>query len=71
MATSMKIDYLVMIDKATCANAAEHDPEVEYGRATGTTFSEWAREKGKTHRPVRCSTCGLYRIWTPLPPEWT
>jgi hypothetical protein len=27
-------------------------------------FSEWAREKAKTHAQRRCPTCGFLSIWT-------
>lgn len=65
-----KPDYLVMIDKRTCPRAADHDPEVEYGIPERLTFSEWARAKAQTHRPVKCQGCGLFRIWEPIPAEW-
>jgi hypothetical protein len=65
-----KPDYHVMIDKRVCKAADTHDPEVEYGIPAGMTFSEWARQKSETHRPVRCQGCGLFKIWEPRPAEW-
>ena len=65
-----KPDYLVMIDKRQCPKADDHDPEVEYGIPAHLTFSEWARMKAQTERPVKCQGCGLFKIWEPIPPEW-
>jgi hypothetical protein len=65
-----KPDYLVMIDKRTCPEAAGHDLEVEYGIPAGMTFSQWAREKARTYRPVKCQGCGLFKVWEPRPAEW-
>lgn len=28
-------------------------------------WHEWARAKSKTHRQVRCPTCGFFSIWKP------
>ena len=25
----------------------------------------WAEQKSRTHRTVKCPTCGLYAIWVP------
>jgi hypothetical protein len=25
----------------------------------------WAAKMGKSHRQVRCETCGLYEVWVP------
>lgn len=65
-----KPDYLAMIDKKTCPTSELHDGEVEYGTPAGMTFSEWARMKAQTHRPVKCQGCGLFKIWEPIPAEW-
>jgi hypothetical protein len=28
-------------------------------------WHEWAAEKGKTHRQIRCAGCNLFTIWVP------
>jgi hypothetical protein len=64
-----KADYLVMINKKRCPTDELHDPDVEFG-TPGLTFSEWAHMKARTHRPVKCQGCGLFKIWEPRPFEW-
>ena len=59
-----KPDYMVMLDKKVCPMAHLHDPEVELG-VPYASFSEWAREKVKTHRQRKCQGCGLWKIWEP------
>ncbi len=28
-------------------------------------WHEWAEDKGKTHRQIRCKGCDLFTIWVP------
>lgn len=65
-----KIDWLVMTGKRDCPAAELHDPAVEYGIPDHLTFSEWARQMSRTHRAVKCQSCGLYKVWEPRPAEW-
>lgn len=50
-----------MAKPTPCPNASEHTdcPTTYLG------WHEWAEEKSKTHRPVRCSGCGLFKVWVP------
>lgn len=32
-------------------------------------FFEWAEQKAKTHRCVKCPHCGLWAIWIPKRPK--
>ena len=65
-----KADYYVMMGVKACPRAEDHDPEVEWGIDADLTFSQWAREKSKTHRPVKCDGCGLFKCWEPRPASW-
>ncbi len=29
-------------------------------------WHEWAREKGKTHKQIKCKGCGRYSIWVKI-----
>ena len=44
-----------------CPNSAEHT------LAPGgyLQWHDWAETMQKTHRTVKCSGCGLFRIWVP------
>ena len=42
-----------------CPNEAEHTPEPQSYLA----WHNWADEKNKTHRQIRCSGCGRFKIW--------
>jgi hypothetical protein len=44
-----------------CPNAAEHTPAA----AGYLEWHEWAEQKAKTHRQIRCKGCGLFAIWVP------
>lgn len=48
--------------KAPCAQGEGHTPSPEGYLA----WHEWAAEKAKTHRQVRCPECGLWAIWVPI-----
>lgn len=38
---------------------------VEGEPAGYVAWFEWAAEKGKTHKQVRCEGCGLFKVWIP------
>jgi hypothetical protein len=40
---------------------ANHTPRPEGFLA----WHHWAEEKAKTHKQVKCPTCGLWAIWVP------
>jgi len=48
-----------LYDKDTCPARSKHSKEPE-GYLQWHAFAE---EKSKTHRQIRCQTCGLYVIW--------
>lgn len=43
-----------------CTDVTKH----EYGPDGYLSWHEWAEEKGKTHRQLKCK-CGFYLIWVP------
>jgi hypothetical protein len=47
--------------KDRCPRVADHSPEPR----GYLQWHEWAREKSKTHRQVKCKGCGLFAIWAP------
>lgn len=42
--------------------SAHNDP----GLSSLSEWMDWADEKKKTHRQVRCPDCGLFKVWLPL-----
>lgn len=54
-------DNVVLVNKSTCRNAAEHTPCPE----GYLQWHDWAHRMSKTHRQIRCLECGLFSIWLP------
>ena len=52
---------LIFDAERTCPDRAKHTPCPE----DYTLWHEWAEEKGKTHRQIRCAGCNLFTIWVP------
>lgn len=48
--------------REACPRFLDHTPMPE----DYVMRSEWADEKAKTHRQVRCVGCNLFAIWIPL-----
>ena len=44
-----------------CPNFEGHTAEPEVYLA----WHSWAEDMSKTHRQIKCTGCGLYRIWLP------
>ena len=40
-----------------CKNHTNEDPDGYI------QWHEWAKNKGKTHKQIKCQECGLYKIW--------
>ena len=36
-----------------------------------SAWNNWAEKKLRTHRQVRCKTCGFFAIWVPKGYRWT
>lgn len=47
--------------RGACPNEREHTS----CPASYLAWHEWAEEKAKTHRQVRCPSCGLFKVWVP------
>ena len=43
-----------------CIAAHNGDDNLPY-----LAWHEWAAEKAKTHKQIKCPHCGLYRVWIP------
>ena len=48
-----------------CRNAENHAKSP----AGYSQWVEWVEEKSKTHKQIRCSGCGLFKIWIPINPN--
>lgn len=48
-----------------CPNANEHTPSPE----GYIQWHAWAGKMNRTHRQIRCSGCGLYKIWVKRTPR--
>lgn len=54
-------DQRLRDDSEVCADHANHTPSPD----GYIEWHHWAKEMSKTHRQVKCPTCGLYAIWVP------
>lgn len=52
---------LILESEKNCPNRSKHTPCPEDYMG----WHEWAEEKGKTHRQIRCNGCNLFTIWVP------
>ena len=52
----MKRRIAKKIAKAQC----NHTPTPPYPE-----WLDWARQKSRTHKQVRCPGCGLWHVWVP------
>lgn len=50
-----------MTERVECPNFIDHAAEP----SGYLQWHAWARKMQRTHRQVRCSGCGLFKIWIP------
>jgi hypothetical protein len=51
--------------KPTQVNQCHHTP----CPASYLAWHDWAARMARTHRQLRCPTCGRWEIWVPKPPR--